>query len=249
MNTAVFTRRAPHGLRCLMVVLVTVSMAGLAAAAEEAAPALPVRQLSLPQVFALLFLMLGPFKIIGPFWKITQGAEPAFVRRLALLATAFSSIALLLAGMLGERLLGNFGVSLPMLALAGGIILFLNALQTTLQQFSVPTAEPAPTGVHAPESIPRLAISPLAFPTIVTPYGIAALVVFLALSPDVADRLQVAGVVLAIMLLNLVVMLLTRHIVRVLLVVLTILGAVLGVVQVALGLQIIFRSLATLGVF
>jgi len=53
--------------------------------------------------------------------------------------------------------------------------------------------------------------------------------------------------VLAIMLLNLVVMLLTRHIVRVLLVVLIILGAVLGVVQVALGLQIIFRSLSTLG--
>jgi hypothetical protein len=27
------------------------------------------------QVFTLLFLMLGPFKIIGPFAKITQGAD------------------------------------------------------------------------------------------------------------------------------------------------------------------------------
>ncbi len=249
MRIAGVAQNLPHWLRQVMVVLVTLSVAGLAAAAEEAAPALPARQFTLPQVFALLFLMLGPFKIIGPFWKITQGAEPAFVRSLALLATAFSSIALLLAAVLGERLLGNFGVSLPMLALAGGIILFLNALQATLQQFSVPTAEPAPPFGHAPQSIPRLALSPLAFPTIVTPYGIAALVVFLALSPAVADRLQLAGAVLAIMLLNLVVMLLTRHIVRVLLVVLIILGAVLGVVQVALGLQIIFRSLTTLGVF
>jgi len=248
MNIAAFTRHAPHWPQSLIVVLVTVSVAGLAAAAEGATPAPPTRQFSLPQVFALLFLMLGPFKIVGPFWKITQGADPAFVRRLALLATAFSSIALLLAAFIGERALDNFGVSLPMLALAGGIILFLNALQTTLQQFSVPTAEPAPAGSHAPQAIPRLALSPLAFPTIVTPYGIAALVVFLALSPDVADRLQVAGVVLAIMLLNLAVMLLTRHIVRVLLVVLTILGAVLGVVQVALGLQIMFKALTTLGV-
>ncbi len=71
---------------------------------------------------------------------------------------------------------------------------------------------------------------------------------FLALSPDSASRLKLWAVVLAIMLLNLVVMLLTRHIVRVLLLGLTILGAVLGVVQVALGLQIMFRALTTLGV-
>ena len=156
--------------------------------------------------------------------------------------------ALLLAALIGKRVLGNFGIPLPMLALAAGIILFLNALQVTLQQFSIPTAEPATTAVATPESISRLALAPLAFPTIVTPYGIAALVVFLALSPDSASRLKLWAVVLAIMVLNLVVMLLTRHIVRVLLLGLTILGAVLGVVQVALGLQIMFRALTTLGV-
>lgn len=29
------------------------------------------------QIFALLFLMLGPFKILGPFVKITKNADPA----------------------------------------------------------------------------------------------------------------------------------------------------------------------------
>jgi len=38
------------------------------------------------------------------------------------------------------------------------------------------------------------ALTPLAFPAIVTPYEIAALVVFLALSPDVRSRLLVGAV-------------------------------------------------------
>ena len=93
-----------------------------------------------------------------------------------------------------------------------------------------------------------MAMSPLAFPTIVTPYGIATLIVFLALSPDPQSRLTIGAIVLAIMLLNLIVMILTRHILPVLAVVLPILGAVLGVIQVALGLQIINNSLQALGV-
>jgi len=236
-----------HPARLLLTFSI-LSVSGFAAAATGGLEATPVQQFSLTQAFALLFLMLGPFKIVVPFAKLTQGADPGVVRRLALLASAYACLALLLAALIGKRVLGNFGIPLPMLALAAGIILFLNALQVTLQQFSIPTAEPATTAVATPESISRLALAPLAFPTIVTPYGIAALVVFLALSPDSASRLKLWAVVLAIMLLNLVVMLLTRHIVRVLLLGLTILGAVLGVVQVALGLQIMFRALTTLGV-
>lgn len=248
MKFAEIVRRVPRCPARLLPACAILAASGFAAAATGGLDARPVQQFSLTQAFALLFLMLGPFKIVGPFVKLTQGADPWVVRRLALLASGYACLALLLAALIGKRVLGNFGIPLPMLALAAGIILFLNALQVTLQQFSIPTADPAPSTLATPQSISRLALAPLAFPTIVTPYGIAALVVFLAMSPDAASRLKLGAVVLAIMLLNLVVMLLTRHIVRVLLLVLTILGAVLGVVQVALGLQIMFRALTTLGV-
>jgi len=82
----------------------------------------------------------------------------------------------------------------------------------------------------------------------VTPYGIAALVVFLALSPDPQGRLVIGGIVLAIMLLNLIVMMLTRHIPPLLGALLAILGTVLGIIQVALGLQIIHNSLKAMAV-
>jgi multiple antibiotic resistance protein len=91
-----------------------------------------------------------------------------------------------------------------------------------------------------------MAMAPLAFPTIVTPYGISTLIVFLALSPDIQGQLIIGAILLAIMLLNLMAMLLARPILRFLGVFLQILGAVLGVVQVSLGLQIINSSLRML---
>jgi multiple antibiotic resistance protein len=87
------------------------------------------------QVFTLLFLMLGPFKIIGPFSKITQGADPKLTRQIAVRAMMFSSIALLLAAFLGQRIISNFDIPLPILAISGGLILFLVALLTIIRQF------------------------------------------------------------------------------------------------------------------
>jgi multiple antibiotic resistance protein len=220
--------------------------AGVASAAE-AATYLPMKYPA-AQIFTLLFLMLGPFKIIAPFSRITKGADAALTRQIALRATLFSSIALLLAALLGERFLSSYGVPLPVLALSAGIILFLVALQSILQQFAPPTPDNEGIAGAAPTPTLSMALTPLAFPTIVTPYGIAAVVVFVAISPDLQGRLIVGAIVLAIMLLNLIVMLTERRILPFLGVLLPILGAVLGVIQVALGLQIVLRSLKALGV-
>jgi multiple antibiotic resistance protein len=250
-------RGSPYGRNFRwQVILVALFIAGvgclfdttIASAAETAAGQAPVRHFPIVQIFTFLFLMLGPFKIIAPFSKITKGADARFTRQLAVRATLFSCLALLLAAILGESMLSNFGIPLPVLALSGGIILFLVALQNILQQFTPPTSRSEEATVPAATPSMNMALTPLAFPTIVTPYGIAALVVFLTFSTGMESRLTIGAVVLVIMLLNLFVMLLTRHILPVLGVLLPILGAVLGVVQVALGLQIINNSLKALGV-
>ena len=220
--------------------------AGLLAAAMNASAAdaadLALKRYPAAEIFTFLLLMLGPFKVIGPFWQITKGADDALTRKIAVRATVFASLALLAAAFLGEALLSNYRIPVPVLALSGGIILFLVALMNVLKEFvhGEEKASPPPPSLSA-------ALSPLAFPTIVTPYGIAIMIVFLALSPSQESRLTVGGIVLGIMLLNLVVMLLTRRLLPVLGLVLPILGAVLGVIQVALGLEIINRSLALMG--
>jgi multiple antibiotic resistance protein len=190
------------------------------------------------QVFAFLFLMLGPFKIIGPFAKITLGATPELTRQIAFRAIIFSSIVLLLAAFLGARIMSNFNIPMPILAISGGIILFLVALLNIIKQFG--TSLSNEENVITPTL--NMALNPLAFPTIVTPYGIAAVIVLLALSPDLTSKLTVGAIVLGIMALNLIFMLITRYIFKIIAIFLALLGAILGVVQVALGLMVIYNQ-------
>ena len=233
--TLVFT----FGLVCLL-------SAGTALAEEAVTIQEQMKQFPVAYVLTFLFMMLGPFKIIGPFAKITKGADAALTRQIALQATLFSSIALLVAAFIGEYILTRNGIPLPILALAAGIILFLVALLNILQQFAPPTSHSET--VTAPTPTLKQALTPLAFPTIVTPYGIAATIVFLAFSEDLQGRLIIGAGVLVIMLLNLIVMLNVRRIGPILNISLAILGAVIGIIQVALGLQIINNSFRALGV-
>ena len=214
--------------------------------AWAAADTTQIKQFSLNEIFAFLFLMLGPFKIIGPFLKITDGADTAIARRTALQATAFASAALLIAAVLGELIIVKYGIPLPILTLAAGIILFLVALISILRQFD-PSSVAKEENASAPSI--RTAMMPLAFPTIVTPYGIAALVLFVAISPNTQNSVLIGGAVLFIMALNLIAMFAARSLQMVLGVVLPVLGAIIGVVQVALGLKIIVNSLRAMGIY
>lgn len=219
--------------------------ASSALAADDIASQVQAGHLPIAQVFTILFLMLGPFKLVGPFLKVTKGADSLAANKVALLATIFAAVALLLAGFLGEAMLGSYGIPLDILRLAGGIILFLVALKTVLEQFAPPETPPDEVAFSS-DAVVKTAMRPLAFPGIVTPYGIAALVVFLALSPGAEDRLIVGGLVVGIMAWNFVFMLVARRLQVVFALALPILGAVLGVVQVALGLQIINIALRAL---
>lgn len=197
-------------------------------------------------IVTFLFLMLGPVKIIGPFVTVTAGADRTLEKQIARNAIIFAGIALLIAGLLGEMILKKHSVPLSVLALAAGIILFLVAIQDTVRHFAFSAQEPPKQPVSQPKI--KLALDPLAFPVIVTPYGIAALIVFLSFASDTEVRLQIGMIVALILVLDFLAMLFARKVLASMGIVLAILGAVLSVVQVALGLQIIHQSLLSLGV-
>jgi multiple antibiotic resistance protein len=199
------------------------------------------------KIFFMLFLMLGPIKILVPFVDLTRGSDPEFRRGMATRAILFSTAALILAGVLGRTMLENFEISLPVLAMTGGIILFLVALQTVLHQSASTVESPKEEG--EPRDL-KLALTPLAFPTIVTPYGIAAVIVFATIaSGDHDAELTVAGIVLLILALDWLAMLFAQAILRWVGTALQVFAVVLGVTQIALGLQVILHSLSMIGVF
>ena len=89
---------------------------------------------------------------------------------------------------------------------------------------------------------------PLAYPIIVTPSGIAAVIICMTLAPGWPGKGAIVGLLLALMLLNLLAMLFASAVLRWLGMPLLVLGTVLGVVQAALGLNIMLNALRTLGV-
>ncbi|HKQ24910.1 MAG TPA: MarC family protein [Burkholderiales bacterium] len=203
----------------------------------------PSDAVSLGAVFTLFFVMLGPLKILGPFAKQTHEMEAGAMRKLAFQSFALAIVALLVGGFFGRSLADNWHISTPALLLAAGIIFALVGLNLVFEQYERPQESPAPL-----PAAPIAAVMRITFPTIVTPYGIAALILLLVHSPDAARTQGLLGILALVMVLNLLAMLFARWIMRgVGILTLQVLGAVLGVLQVALAIDIILRALRSIG--
>ena len=207
-------------------------------------PTVAPSALSLGAVVTLMVVTLGPIKILGPFANQTQGMDDKLVRQIAMRAFLFSVAALIVSGVAGVTMLAKWHISVPALSLAGGLIFLIVGLRIVLEQYAPSAHHPAPL----PAS-PTAAALKFTFPTIVTPYGIAAVMALLARSQDESRTAIIVGVVVLVMLLNYGAMLVARKTMSgVTVMVLWVVGAVLGVLQVALALEMIIVSLQQLGV-
>jgi multiple antibiotic resistance protein len=147
-----------------------------------------------------------------------------------------------MGGLLGRALALSWNISLPALLISTGVIFFLVALQVVLEQYEPPKQVAA----SSLPSEPLPAALKVTFPTVVTPYGIAALIALLTATSQTVPESLIWGVLLGVMLLNLLAMLCAHAVMHgVLLLGMRLLGAVLGVLQVALAVQIILLASET----
>jgi multiple antibiotic resistance protein len=201
--------------------------------------------LKFSSIFILFFITLGPIKTIVPFVQLTAGADAALCRTVALRATLASTVVVLILCFVGPLILDNWGVSFPAVTLTGGIILFLLSLQMMMK----PTESPSNTGT-VPETLSAsMLISRLVIPTIVTPPGIVAILALMVLSEGNQQLwLQIMGLLLLVMLVNLLTMLTARKLLAFLTVAgLRVIGWLFAVLQASLGAQVIINSLRKLG--
>lgn len=195
--------------------------------------------LGMAEIFTFLFLMVGPLKLIGPFARVTREMSGPERNRFAFQAFAISTIAVVAGGFVGAKLIAKWNVTMPALTLAGGLVFLLVALRMVLHQYEA--APPPPSEPSAkPTSLQ------FSFPNVVTPYGIAAVIIFMMIG---GERLvPILGLILTVMGLNLLAMLFARPILGTLGLPLQVLGAVLGIAQVALAVQIILNALRAAGI-
>lgn len=199
--------------------------------------------LSLSGIFTLLFVTLGPLKIIGPFAKLTHGIGEPELRGIAFRSFAIALVAAIAGALIGFMLLRNWDIPVPALLLTGGLIFFVIGMRMVLAQYQPAVAPSA----ELPSS-PMAAAMRITFPTVITPYGIAALIVLVANSHTATRTLHIFAMLVGVMLLNLLAMLFARRMLGgVTAMVLEVLGAVLGVLQVALAVSIIFVAFGEMG--
>jgi multiple antibiotic resistance protein len=184
------------------------------------------------EIFTFLFIMLGPVKLLAPFAKMTATHSASECRSLAFRGALIATLTVLAASFIGEAMLAKWGVSVGALAVAGGILFFLVALSLVLDPYGGSSAQASP-----PPAASTRALTWQLLPKIVTPYGIAAVILLLALMPDKVTT--VVAILLGIMLLDLVAMLCARSVLRAVAFPLQILGTVMGVLQVALSVQMV----------
>lgn len=201
-------------------------------------PGFPIAKLA-----TLAFMMMGPIGLIPLFAGLTAGADAGLRRRIALGAFGYACVALCIAVAIGAGVLAAWGASRPALVIAAGLLLALASLRNLL---APPRAPEAAGAASAPPPPPAgIALSPIAFPSIVTPHGVGVLIVFVAYAPELAIKLSILAVGLAIMVLDLFAMLYADRLMRAIgTVPLTILGAVFGVLQLALGVEMIASGIA-----
>ncbi|MEL7039745.1 MAG: MarC family protein [Cyanobacteria bacterium J06592_8] len=197
-------------------------------------------QFKLFNIFIIFFVTLGPLKIIPSFVTLTENASASLRRQLAVRSAIISTIVLLLVAIIGQNILKVWTISLPSLMIAGGILLFLIALNIVMTQYAPPTQ------VHPPEKPDiNLAVTPLVFPTILPPFGIAIALTMMVMSKQIGiSSIGVLVLLVAVMGLNFICMLAARPILTFIRpVTLRILGFTLGVMQLALGIEFILYGI------
>jgi multiple antibiotic resistance protein len=164
----------------------------------------------LQYVFVIFFLTLGPIKIFGPFLHLTANFDEASKRRLARRGAVIATVVGLCVVFLGNRMREKWGIERPDLLVTFGILLLISALK------QLDSAQHPHPQEHSPPAETRnLAFSPVAFPMIITPYGIVAMLLFAAVSPDRQSFLLGAfGVFAGIMVLNYLAMMFAGPILR-----------------------------------
>jgi multiple antibiotic resistance protein len=120
--------------------------------------------------FATLFVVIDPPGLVPMFIALTQGMTNDRRRAMALRACIIAAALLTLFGLAGESILTFIGISMPAFRIAGGILLFLTALDMLFERRTQRRE-----GQHAdPDHDPS--VFPLATPLIAGPGAIASVI-------------------------------------------------------------------------
>ncbi len=193
--------------------------------------------------FITLAVIIDPPGCAPIFASLTSGTDAAHRRRMAIRSVAVAWSILIFFALLGEPLLKTLGISLSAFRLAGGIMLFMIALDMVFERRTERREDRAKEIEGTPEA-EDISVFPMAIPMIAGPGSIASIMLLTARADGTGEWLVVLAAMTSVILLTLVALLAAGPLMK-------LIGAkleamitrILGVILAALAAQFVLDGL------
>lgn len=192
--------------------------------------------------FVTLFVVIDPIGLLPIFAALTAGMDRAARRAIALRACGVAAGLLALFGLAGEALLGFVGITMPAFRIAGGILLFLTALDMLFERRKERREDKAEQQRADPS------VFPLAIPLVAGPGAIATMILLVGQSSEPVHIASIYGVMLTVIALTLLSFLLAAPFERLLgRIGIDVVTRLLGMLLAALSVQFVIDGLRGMG--
>jgi len=184
------------------------------------------------------FVVIDPPGCAPIYAGLSKGATPVHRRAMAVRAVFVAACILFVFALFGEALLHALGISLASFRIAGGIMLFLIALEMVFEKRTQRREDRAAKVVET--HVEDVSIFPMAMPMIAGPGSIASVMLLMSRNDGLQKSLVVLGALATILLLTLVALLAAGPIMRVLgAKIEAVITRLLGVLLAALAVQFV----------
>jgi len=185
------------------------------------------------------FVVIDPPGCAPIYAGLSKGASPAHRRAMAVRAVLVAAAILFVFALFGEDLLRVLGISLASFRIAGGMMLFLIALEMVFEKRTQRREDRAAKIIETPE-VEDVSIFPMAMPMIAGPGSIASVMLLMSRNDGLYRSLVILGALATILLLTLIALLAAGPIMRVLgAKIEAVITRLLGVLLAALAVQFV----------
>lgn len=185
-------------------------------------------------LFSLLFMAMGPIHAVAVFASFGKNDSDPDVRALASLPLKLLAIAFTSAVLVGDELLGSWGIKPPALVGAARIVLIVLSINLVIK-----LGHP-----HQPiVDLREVRATQVVFPGLFPPIAIALAIIFAAAAPDLFNKLIILGLGAIILALNWLALRYSKAVVaKVGRTPFDLIGAIFAVLQTALGTQFVIDA-------
>lgn len=189
------------------------------------------------------FVVIDPPGCAPIYAGLTAGVDRTHVRAMAVRAVGVAAAILFVFALFGQDILRSLGISLDSFRIAGGIMLFLIALEMVFEKRTQRREDRAQKIIDTPE-VEDVSIFPMAMPMIAGPGSIASVMLLMSQGHGIERTLVILAAMAAILALTLVALLLAGPIMRIMgQKIEAVITRILGVLLAALAAQFVIDGI------